>query len=502
MNAHGWTCTISNRCIRTACFYYITRAHLPSRIRTCGGSGLQPDALGHSAIDRNAIYFYFFKYLNLFIALFVNFPYEFACFHDQHRQETNQFIGWRNADLHIYVCTQIFIFFCVQYMIVIRTITLKLHVADEDIQSLLQTMREYTYAFDVCSEWGFKNHSYNKVGNHNATYRNIRSVVPKLPSSLVQCARDCACDALKAVKCKHQPTRNELSAIRYNSRVIRVNFDMKHAMISTSNGRIRGDFVLPAYYQKYSGWYIKSSTISFRKRDKTFYLGCQVESNSQPPTNHKYHADSNPILGIDRGIVNIAVCSDNTFYNSKKVKNTRAKYAKLRAELQSKGTRSAKRKLRELSGRERRFVTDVNHCISKHIVQKPHTTFALEDLSKIRVQNRRKGRDFNRKLNNWAFYELEQFIRYKSENVGKSVVFVDARFTSQKCSKCGHVHKSNRNASDFKCKKCGFNLHADLNASRNIAHAGISCMSRLHVNQPNVACFKHSHKPTNLFVGS
>jgi len=170
--------------------------------------------------------------------------------------------------------------------------------------------------------------------------------------------------------------------------------------------------------------------------------------------------------------VNIAVCSDNTFYNSKKVKNTSAKHAHLRKELQSKGTRSAKRKLKKLSSRERRFVTDVNHCISKQIVNSEHMVFALEDLSKIRVQKRRE-KQFNRKLNSWSFYQLEQFIRYKAETLGKHVLLVDARYTSQKCSECGHIYKGNREGSAFRCRKCGFELHADLNASRNIAQAGI-----------------------------
>ena len=115
------------------------------------------------------------------------------------------------------------------------------------------------------------------------------------------------------------------------------------------------------------------------------------------------------------------------------MKNTRAKHAHLRKELQSKGTRSAKRTLKNFSGRERRFATDVNHCISKQIANSEHTVFALEDLSKIRVQKRR-GKQFCRKLNSWSFYQLEQFIRYKAETLGKHVLLVDDRYTSQKCS--------------------------------------------------------------------
>lgn len=366
-------------------------------------------------------------------------------------------------------------------MNVIRTIKLKLYVSSDAGESLRQTMRDYTVAFNTCSKWGFDTKSFSKINCHNATYHNVRQSVPNLPSSLVQGARDVACESLKSTKCQFKPLRKEFSAMRYNSRVINVFLNSGYATIATSDGRIKATFGVPEYYRKYLTWKIKSSTLSLRKNDNTFYLHCQLETDT-PKT-----IPEQTVLGVDRGIVNIAVCSDNTFFNSSVVKNTRARFAHLRAELQSKGTRSAKRKLRRMSGRERRFVTDVNHCISKQIVRSDSTVFALEDLSKIRVQKRR-GKEFNRKLNNWSFYQLEQFIGYKAETLGKQVVLVDARFTSQKCSVCGHVYKGNRNGSDFRCRSCGFQLHADLNASRNIAQAGISGLGRLPVNQPNVAC--------------
>lgn len=366
-------------------------------------------------------------------------------------------------------------------MIMIRTIRLKLNISSDTAESILKTMRDYTVAFNTCTAWGFDNHTSSKVTNHNATYRCVRGIVPALPSALVQGARDCACEAIQAVKCKTIPLRKPYSSMRYNQRVIHVYLESGYATIATSDGRVKVTFQFPDYYRKYQGWKIKSSTLSLRRNDHTFYLHCQVESRTPELVKQM------GILGIDRGIINIAVCSDNTFYNSKLVKNTRAHYAYLRQQLQSKGTRSAKRKLRKLSGRERRFVTDVNHCIAKQIVQSPSTVFALEDLSKIRVQNRR-GKSLNRKLNSWSFYQLEQFIRYKAEGLGKTAILVDARFTSQKCSACGHVYKGNRNKSQFLCRACGFELHADLNAARNIAHAGIAGVGGLPVNQPIVAC--------------
>jgi IS605 OrfB family transposase len=366
-------------------------------------------------------------------------------------------------------------------MNVIRTIKLKLEVSSDASKSLLKTMRDYTVEFNTCSEWGFNAHSVSKINCHNATYHNVRQSVPGLPSSLVQGARDVACESLKSVKCQFKPLRKEYSAMRYNSSVINVFLKSGYATIATSDGRIRSTFSIPEYYRQYLTWKIKSSTLSLRTSDNTFYLHCQLETDTPKIVPEQI------ILGIDRGIDNIAVCSDNRFFNSKSVKKVRSQYAKLRADLQSKGTRSAKRKLRKISGRERRFVTDINHSISKQIVQSPFTIFAIEDLTKIRVQKRHDAK-FNRNLNNWSFFELEQFIQYKAENLGKQVIYVDARYTSQKCSACGHVYKGNRNGSQYLCRNCRFELHADLNASRNIAHDGISVLGRLHVNQPIVAC--------------
>jgi putative transposase len=72
----------------------------------------------------------------------------------------------------------------------------------------------------------------------------------------------------------------------------------------------------------------------------------------------------------------------------------------LRAKLQSLGTASARRKLKKLSGAERRFTLDVNHVIAKEIIRKPYDVHTVEDL-KI---GRRKvnGRKFNRPLGSWS----------------------------------------------------------------------------------------------------
>jgi IS605 OrfB family transposase len=360
-----------------------------------------------------------------------------------------------------------------------RTIKLKLNVSQEDKETLKNTMNLFNAAFNEVAKYGFEHKTHSKVAIHNATYYQIREKYPELPSSLVQGARDVACEALKGVKLKTLPFAKPFSSIRYNQRVI--TYYLKHGKVSiaTINGRITTTFSVPEYYKEYMTWEVRSSTLKYDIRKDIFFLNITIRKTSP-----EYSGDK--VLGIDRGIVNIAVCSNNVFFNGKQIKNVRGKYAFLRKKLQSKGTKSTKRLLMKISRKENGFVKDTNHCISKTIVSMPYDIFALEDLTSIRVQSR-KGKNFNRKLNNWSFYQLAQFLEYKAEALGKQVIYIDPRYSSQKCSKCGDIRKSNRKGNSYHCKACGFQLHSDLNASYNIAQAGISCLGRLSVNQPNVS---------------
>ena len=86
---------------------------------------------------------------------------------------------------------------------------------------------------------------------------------------------------------------------------------------------------------------------------------------------------------------------------------------------------------------------------------------------------------------------------------------MNPKYTSQRCSKCGFVHKGNRSGLGFRCGNCGFCLNADLNASRNIGVLGKSEYLRFFVNEPNVASGEAlstdvadgSYKPMNSFIG-
>jgi IS605 OrfB family transposase len=195
------------------------------------------------------------------------------------------------------------------------------------------------------------------------------------------------------------------------------------------------------------------------------------------------------VVGVDRGINNLAVFTDGKrqkFFGGGNVRHVRKRYAHSRSSLQRKlaetkkarkDTRSLRRVLKRQSGKSARFMKDTNHIISKEIVkfakQTGNPIIALEKLDGIRDRSHKMRKAQRGEVNSWAFYQLDQYIQYKAEECGFDVVDVDPKYTSQGCSICGHTSPSNRNGHHFSCPACGYQLHADLNAARNIRLRGI-----------------------------
>jgi IS605 OrfB family transposase len=352
-----------------------------------------------------------------------------------------------------------------------RTIKLTLPVNN----SLVETIRLYNVVCNEVLKVGFEAHTYNKNKVHRLTYRGIRQKYPMLQSSMVQCLRDQACDMLKREKLKMFPKKNPFSAIRYNQRTFKPYLQEGIVSLSTVMGRIKVSVSILRYYKQYVDWQVRSATLAFDVHIQKLRLHLTVEKESPPKL------EPATVLGMDSGITNHAVLSNNVFFASNHIRNVKGRYQFLRQRLQALGTRSARRLLKKRSGREKRFQADVNHRIAKLIVAQPFNVIALEKLEVKR--ERRNGRRFNRKLGNWAWRQLQTFVEYKAEALGKTVVYVNPAYTSKTCSRCGQ--RGMRKGLVFKCPRCGFELNADLNASRNIACLGMSEISRLHVNEPN-----------------
>lgn len=138
------------------------------------------------------------------------------------------------------------------------------------------------------------------------------------------------------------------------------------------------------------------------------------------------------------------------------------------------------KKVEELRDKEKKFVEQKNHFISKRIVEEADENNAeiiLENLKHIRERINEKeetNKHHKRELNSWAFRELQNMIQYKADLVDIPVKKINSKNTSRKCPKCGYTSKENRSKEsyeNFRCQRCGYENHADFVGATNIARS-------------------------------
>lgn len=367
-----------------------------------------------------------------------------------------------------------------------RTIRIQLQPDVETALVLAQTIKQYTWSFNAVCNYGWEYHLSSGAELHKATYYDHRTIT-KLPAQLVCAARVKATEALKSVRARQRKKevvscpQSKFCAIRYDARSYTVWFDRYELTLLTLNGRVKLPFQLAVYYKQYLSWTRTSADLI---RDSCGRWWLHVVMETSPPV----VVPNEETIGVDLGINNPATDNLDNFYGEKHWKNIEDRTFELRRRLQSKGTKSAKKRLKKLSGRQRRFRRDCDHVLSKRLVQsvKSGTTIAFEDLTHIRGRVKAKKAQ-RRRLHGWSFAQFQAFVGYKAEGCAVSVGFVDPRYTSLKCSQCSHIERGNRpEQAKFKCKKCGFESHADLNAAINIRSDFLKC--RAAVNPPIAVC--------------
>jgi len=346
--------------------------------------------------------------------------------------------------------------------------------------ALRETVETTNAACNRLSKLAWDKKSFRRFAMHRLFYKQIRAEFPLTAQIVIRLNAKVA-DAYKLDQ-KTQRTFRKHGSISYDCRILDFQLAASTVNIWAIGGRItRLPFACGEHQRKLLELPKGESDLIFRK-DK-WYLNVTVDVPEE------LEQKAIGWLGIDLGLVNLAQSSDgHTFGNARMVAGIRNRRWRQRKRLQKKGTRSAKRVLRRLSGRESRMMKLENHVISKQIVGVAKRTkrgIALEDLTHIRARIR-ANRKQRRILHSWAFADLQAKIAYKSRLVGVPVRFVDAHNTSRTCPACGSVSKKNRPARDkFACQSCGFTADADTNAACEIARRG--AVIRPH-EQASVSC--------------
>ncbi len=333
------------------------------------------------------------------------------------------------------------------------TINLKLQPTPEQTHLLLQTLEQANAAANYLSGLAWDRQIFGQYALHRLAYYDVKAQFNLTAQVVVRCIAKVA-DAYKLDR-KARRSFRPRGSIAYDNRILRFKANDRVSLWT-----LQGRQVIPFACGDYQRCYLanRKGEVDLVYHNRTFYLNvvCDVEEAPAGTTED--------FLGIDLGIVNIATDSEGTVYSGTKVEENRRIFVHRRRNLQRKGTRAARRKLRTLKGKQARFQKDTNHVISKVIVQTAKRTgrgIALEDLKGIRerVTARRRQRA---RLTNWGFYQLRNFVEYKARLAGVPVVYIDPRNTSRTCPSCGCIDKANRpNQSTFLCVSCGFSGHAD-----------------------------------------
>ena len=368
------------------------------------------------------------------------------------------------------------------------TLKIKLLPTDEQAECLLNTIKEANDACNNISDIAWETKCFNQFKLHNECYYQIKNSSNLSSQVIIRCISKVA-DSYKIDK-KTKKSFKPLGGISYDSRILTYKLN-EIVSIWSIVGRLKMTYV--CHNRNYLP-YIKGEADLVFKKNK-FYLFQTVEI---PDENIE---DIEEFVGVDFGQTDIAVLSDGTNYNSNELKEVRKKYSKVRASIQSKGTKSSKKLLKRLGGREKRFVSINNHTISKQIVtkaRKERKGIAIEDLTGIRKTAKIKSKAQKTELNRWSFFQLRSFLSYKALLNGIKLIVVPPAYTSQTCNVCNHI--GIRNGKHFRCENCGNVMDADVNAAKNIATWGCS------INQPEKStlfCSLHSLlglKPSDLLV--
>lgn len=351
--------------------------------------------------------------------------------------------------------------------------------ADEE-KILLDTLREANRACNAISGMAWNEQTFKQYDLHELAYYHIREHY-SLSAQMVVRAISKVADAYThpghrgKLDRKRKRKFSYTGAIAYDDRILKWYTEQGFVSIWTVVGRLQIPYASGEYQDELLQTRQGQSDLCYRKGKFYLYATCEVEEQPEQ--------EVNDVIGVDMGVTNIVVTSDGVIESSDQVEEKRQWYQRRRGILQAVGTRSAKRRLKQLAGRQARFQRDVNHSISRRLLEHAQHTqraIAIEDLKGIRRRTRVRKQQRARH-SNWAFHQLRQFLEYKCQLFGVPLLMVDPKHTSQECSQCGHVDKRNRRSQAlFICVNCGYECHADLNASFNIRNRAI-------VNSPMVS---------------
>ena len=360
----------------------------------------------------------------------------------------------------------------------VKTAKVQIHPKTEDVKLLLDSMRCYSDACTFVSDYIFSSKDLAQVSIQKHTYNELRTKY-NLPSQM-------ACNTVRTVIGSYKTNKTngmEWTFCKYNVPQMTLSWNRDYSInkdsfsVGTLTGRIKCRYDVSGMEKYFDKSVYSFGTAKVVYKHGKFFLHISVKTDIPELSN----TDVTNVVGHDRGI-RFLVSSygsngNTTFYSGNDVKQKRGHYKALRKQLQQVGTPSSRKRIKSIGQQENRWMQDVNHCISKALVESNPggTLHVLEDLSGIRSATEVVKVHDRYIMVSWSYYDLEQKLMYKALEHHQNVIKVNPRYTSQTCPKCGHIEAGNRNKIKhiFCCKNCGYQSNDDRIAAMNLYHKGI-----------------------------
>ncbi len=224
----------------------------------------------------------------------------------------------------------------------------------------------------------------------------------------------------------------------------------------------------------------KNPRIKFNGENWYITVGMEYEDSTTLPSKEG--------IGIDLGIKDLAVCSDEHKYQNinktQKVKKLEKKKRRLqrsvsrRYEKNKKGVSYCKtsniikseKKLLKLNHRLINIRQNYSHQTTSEIIKREPSFICIEDLN---VSGMMKNRHLSKAVQQQCFGEFRRQIEYKSAWNNIPVIIADRFFPSSKlCSCCGNIKKDLKLSERiYKCE-CGNVIDRDYQAALNLKRYG------------------------------
>jgi putative transposase len=363
------------------------------------------------------------------------------------------------------------------------TAKIKIKPSVEQINLIQATCDAYRRGCNSVSALVFETKIVTLPKVHKITYESLRTNFA-LRSQMAQSVMKTVVARYKSLKANQHPW----TQVKFNKPEYDLVWNRDYSLtkgvfsINTLEGRIKVPFETKGMEAYFDGSW-SFGTAKLVHKHGLFFLHIPMTKEIEEAS--EYHMKQ--VVGLDMGINFLVTSYDTqgttTFFNGRPTKDKRSNYKYLRQQLQQVGTASARRKLKRIGQRENRWMTDVNHQLSKALVERygADTLFVLEDLSGVRQVTERVRIKDRCQTVSWAFYQLRQMLTYKTKLHGSKVKVVDPRYTSQTCPKCDHTEKANRNKKvhSFCCKRCRYTSNDDRIGAMNLLRMGMKYIAEV-----------------------